>query len=52
MDKFKAELVGKPGAPPWFCQPRPVPFAMKDAVDRELDRLEDVGVVYREGHTQ
>lgn len=45
MDKFKAELLVKPGARPQFCQPRPVPFPMEDVVDRELDRCEDVGVL-------
>lgn len=51
MDKFNAKHVVKPEARPRFCQPRPVPFAMKDAVDRELERLEDMGVLEKVTHS-
>lgn len=41
MDKFNTKLVVEPEAQPQFCWPRPLLFAMIDAVERELDRLED-----------
>ena len=50
MDKFNAKLVVKPEAQSQFCQPRPLPFAMIDAVERELDRLENTEY-WRRSHT-
>ena len=37
---FQAQLTVKPDARPQFFRPCPVPFALKEAVDQELDRLE------------
>ena len=40
MNTFEAQLQVKKGAKPRFCKARPIPFALKEAIDRELDRLE------------
>ena len=40
----KATLHVKPDAIPRFFKPRPVPFAIKDAIGQELDRLEKQGI--------
>ena len=41
----KAKLTVDESAHPKFCKPRPVPLAMKSAVERELERLERDGVL-------
>jgi len=51
MHQFQAKLVVKPEAKPRFHRPRSVPYAMKDAIERELDRLEAEGVVERVSHS-
>ena len=42
---MKAKLTVDESAHPKFCKPRPVPLAMKSAVERELERLERDGVL-------
>ena len=49
---FKASLQLKPGSSPKFCKARPVPFALKQAVERELDRLEGEGIIEKVSHSQ
>ena len=44
---FKAKIELKPDAVPKFHRPRPVPYALKDAVSRELRQLEERGVITR-----
>ena len=51
MQRFKAKLVVNPGAKPRFCRPRSVPYALREAIERELDRLESEGVVERVSHS-
>ena len=45
IESCEAKLYLKSEAKPKFFKPRPVPFALKSAVDQELDRLEAAGII-------
>ena len=45
LKHFKARITVKNGARPVFHRPRSVPFALKAAIETELDRLEAAGVI-------
>jgi len=47
MKSFQAHLYMKDEVKPTFCRPRSVPFAIKDGVGKELDRLEEAGIVIK-----
>ena len=47
MKEFQAQIELKEGAIPKFHKARPVPYALKEGVEKELDRLETAGVVPR-----
>jgi len=44
---FKANIVLKPNSTPIFCSSRPVPYALKPLVEKELLELERNGVLER-----
>ena len=45
LRNFKAHITVKQGARPVFHRPRSVPFALKEAIEIELARLESEGVI-------
>jgi hypothetical protein len=47
----KATFLVKPGATPKFFKARPVPFAIRDAVGLQLDKLEAEGVLEKVSHS-
>ena len=51
MKDFKATLQLKKEAHPIFCKPRSVPFPLKDAISKELDRLEKAGTLQKVSHS-
>ena len=52
MTQIKAHLTLKPNAQPQFCRPRSVPFAIKEKVGKELDRLEEAGVLRKNDYAE
>ena len=50
MHEFKAVVVVKPDTKPRFCRARSVPYALKEPIERELDRLESEGVIQQVSH--
>ena len=52
VTSYKATLHIKPEATPKFFKPRRVPFAIKDAVGKELDRLEQQGIIRKVDHSE
>ena len=52
MEYHKATLQVQQNTRPIFCKPRPVPFALRDAASRELDRLESAGILVKVSHAE
>ena len=46
IDGYKAHLHIQEDAKPIFCKARPVPFALRPAVERELTRMQSEGIIY------
>ena len=51
MTEYKAKLVTKPGVKSIFVCPRLVLFALREPVERELERLEAAGVIEKGNHS-
>jgi hypothetical protein len=45
MKRFEAHITMKDGARPVFVKPRKVPYALKEAVEAKLEKLERNGVI-------
>jgi len=48
---YKAKLQVQPQAAPRFCKPRPLPFAIRASVGKELDLLEKQGIIEKVSHS-
>ena len=48
---YQANLCMKPKAKPKFHRPRPVPYAIKEAIGEELDRMEADGIIEKITHS-
>jgi len=51
ISSFKAKIVLKKEATPKFLKARPIPFAVREQVDRELDMMEKTGVLEKIQHS-
>ena len=52
VEPFRATLHVPPDAIPKFCKARSVPFAIKDAIGKELDRMEQQGILRKVSHSE
>ena len=52
INTFEATLQLKPGVIPKFCKARSVPFALKAAIERELDRMESEGILEKVSYSE
>lgn len=52
FNKYRLTLHLKDGAVPKFCKARPVPFALKEKISNELDRLVRVGILKPVSYSQ
>ena len=52
MKGVKAKLHLNEGSIPKFCKPRSVPPALREAIERDLDRLESMGALEKVSHSQ
>ena len=51
MKNIQARLSIQPNATPRFYKPRSVPYALREAIERELERLEHLGVIEKVSHS-
>ena len=50
MKDVRAQFSLREGSKPWFCHPRTISYALKQNVGKELDRLEESGVLRKVNH--
>lgn len=48
---FNCSLKIVENAVPVFCKPRPVPYALKELIDEEIDRLENLDIIEKVTHS-
>jgi transposase InsO family protein len=49
---IRASLKLKENSVPVYCRPRPVPFALRTAVENELERMKKEGIIYPVDHSE
>ena len=52
LKSTKAHLELKPNSKPKFCKPRQVPFSLKVPLEKELSRLEHLGILTKVMHSE
>ena len=52
MSQTRAHLHFKDGATPHFCCPHSIHYTIKETVEKELDRLEEVGILKKVDHSE
>ena len=52
VHSLQAKLHVHLDAHPKFRKARPIPFAIKDAIEQKLDHLESIGVIHRVTHSE
>ena len=52
MKGVESKLSLKEGSKPKFCKPRSVSFALREVIERDLDRLEGMGVLKKVNHSR
>lgn len=52
IKNYEASFKLKENVKPVFMKPRPVPFALRDMVEQEIDRLEEIGILEKVTYSQ
>ena len=52
LKSTQAHLEVQPNSKPKFCKPRQVPFSLKEPLEKELSRLERLGIVQKIMHSE
>lgn len=49
---YKAHILLQKEATPIYCKSRPVPYALREIVEKELERLESNGIISKVEYSQ